>query len=77
MREGIIGGGAAGMMCAATINENNPAAEVFLIEKNDSLGNKVIISGGGRCNVTTGIEEVKPVLKKAFSGELWECPNYY
>ena len=64
MRIGIIGGGAAGMMCAATINEQNPEAEVFLIEKNNSLGKKVIISGGGRCNVTTGIQEVSIVLEK-------------
>lgn len=64
MRIAIIGGGAAGMMVAATINENNPEVEVFLLEKNDSLGKKVIISGGGRCNVTTGIEDIKAVLAK-------------
>lgn len=64
MRIAIIGGGAAGMMCAATINENSPETEVFLLEKNDSLGKKVIISGGGRCNVTTGLEDIKAVLAK-------------
>lgn len=64
MRIAIIGGGAAGMMCAATIAENNPKMEVFLIERNNSLGKKVIISGGGRCNVTTGIEDIKIVLQK-------------
>jgi len=64
MRVGIIGGGAAGMMCAATIVEEHPDMEVFLIEKNSSLGKKVIISGGGRCNVTTGIEDLKLVLTK-------------
>jgi predicted Rossmann fold flavoprotein len=69
MRIAVIGGGAAGMMAAATINETNPEAEVFLIEKNDSLGKKVIISGGGRCNVTTGITDIKTVLKKYPRGE--------
>ncbi len=64
MRIAIIGGGASGMMCAATINENNPSVEVFLLEKNDSLGKKVIISGGGRCNVTTGLQDIKIVLSK-------------
>ncbi|MFA6105366.1 MAG: aminoacetone oxidase family FAD-binding enzyme [Patescibacteria group bacterium] len=63
MKIAIIGGGAAGMMCAATINELSPKAEVFLIEKNTSLGKKVIISGGGRCNVTTGLEDVKRILE--------------
>jgi predicted Rossmann fold flavoprotein len=69
MRVAIIGGGAAGMMAAATINEYSPETEVFLIEKNDSLGKKVIISGGGRCNVTTGISDIKTVLKKYPRGE--------
>ncbi|MFA7314711.1 MAG: NAD(P)/FAD-dependent oxidoreductase [Candidatus Magasanikbacteria bacterium] len=64
MKIAIVGGGAAGMMCAATIVEEYPNVEIFLIEKNSSLGKKVIISGGGRCNVTTGIEDLKLVLTK-------------
>lgn len=64
MKIAIIGGGAAGMMAAATINENKPQTEVFLIEKNASLGKKVIISGGGRCNVTTGLQDISTVLSK-------------
>lgn len=64
MRIAIIGGGAAGLMAAATANELNPKADIFLLEKNNELGKKVIISGGGRCNVTTGIEEITEVLQK-------------
>lgn len=64
MRIAVIGGGAAGMMAATTINETNYEAEVFLLEKNNELGKKVIISGGGRCNVTTGIEDITEVLQK-------------
>lgn len=64
MRVAIIGGGAAGLMCAAAIREADPSAEAFLIERNDGLGKKVIISGGGRCNVTTGLPDVKEVLAK-------------
>lgn len=46
----VIGGGAAGMMAAiAASNENT---NVELIEKNDSLGRKLFITGKGRCNVT-------------------------
>lgn len=52
---GIIGGGAAGMMAGATIKELDPSMPVIIFDKNDHLGAKVIISGGGRCNVTTGI----------------------
>lgn len=65
MKIAIIGGGAAGMMCAATLAEkHDDNVSVFLIEKNSILGNKVIISGGGRCNVTTGIKDTEEVLKK-------------
>lgn len=64
MRVAIIGGGAAGLMAAATLHEDDPSVEIFLIERNDGLGKKVIISGGGRCNVTTGIRDVKTILTK-------------
>jgi predicted Rossmann fold flavoprotein len=63
MRIGIIGGGAAGMMAAVAVKENLPEAEVILFEKNKYLGAKVSISGGGRCNVTTGIFDVRKLLE--------------
>lgn len=69
MKIAIIGGGAAGMMAAAAIIEKSPQTEVSLIEKNAVLGRKVTISGGGRCNVTTGISDVREVLKKYPRGE--------
>jgi len=60
----MIGGGAAGLMAVAAAHEADPSVEIFLIEKNDELGKKVIISGGGRCNVTTGIRDIRTVLAK-------------
>jgi len=74
MRIAIIGGGAAGMMCAATVNEEYPDVEVFLFEKNPGLGKKVLISGGGRCNVTTGIDDLSIVAKKYPRGEKFLRP---
>jgi len=64
MRIAVIGGGAAGLMAAAAIHENCPDVEAYLIEGNDGLGKKVIISGGGRCNVTTGLRDIRAVLSK-------------
>ena len=64
MKIAVIGGGAAGLMAAATIKEFSPETEVFLIEKNNQLGKKVIISGGGRCNLTTGWDDIKLILSK-------------
>lgn len=64
----VVGAGAAGLMAAtitATIaRENDSNAQVILVEKNKILGHKVIISGGGRCNVTTGIRDVRELLKR-------------
>lgn len=62
-RVGIVGGGAAGMMVAATLLERNFPGEIYVMEKNSVLGRKVIISGGGRCNVTTGEADVRKVFK--------------
>lgn len=64
MNVAIIGGGAAGLMAAAAIHETHPDGRISLLEKNDSLGKKVVISGGGRCNVTTGITDVRTVLTR-------------
>jgi predicted Rossmann fold flavoprotein len=60
----IIGGGAAGLMAGAALHEIDPRAEIFILEKNDALGKKIIISGGGRCNITTGLLDIKIVLAK-------------
>jgi len=65
----IIGGGAAGLMAAATIGEFDSNAEVFLLEKNDELGKKVLISGGGRCNFTTGLDDLRQVLARYPRGD--------
>jgi predicted Rossmann fold flavoprotein len=46
----IIGAGAAGMMCAATAGQRG--ARVMLIDHYHKLGEKIRISGGGRCNFT-------------------------
>ena len=46
----VIGAGAAGMMCAATAGQRG--RRVLLIEHYHKLGEKIRISGGGRCNFT-------------------------
>lgn len=46
----VIGGGPAGMMAAGRAAELG--ADVILLEKNSSLGKKLLLTGGGRCNLT-------------------------
>jgi predicted Rossmann fold flavoprotein len=46
----ILGGGAAGLMCA--IEAGRRGRRVAVLEHADRLGKKILISGGGRCNFT-------------------------
>jgi predicted Rossmann fold flavoprotein len=46
----IIGGGAAGLMCA--IETGKRGRRVLIIERSGQIGKKILISGGGRCNFT-------------------------
>ena len=48
----VIGGGPAGMMAAIKAAEELGPKTVCIIEKNDSLGKKLLMTGGGRCNIT-------------------------
>lgn len=53
----VIGGGPAGIMAAIAASKNS--SKVILLEKNPSLGRKLLITGGGRCNITNS----KPIKK--------------
>ena len=68
----VIGGGAAGIMSACVAAENfkklNPEkkrnAKILLIEKNFSLGKKLLITGKGRCNITTSDTNINNFIEK-------------
>ncbi|MDO5849798.1 MAG: aminoacetone oxidase family FAD-binding enzyme [Methanobacteriaceae archaeon] len=48
----IIGGGPSGMLAAIKAAEDlEGGEEIVLIEKNDTLGKKLLLTGGGRCNI--------------------------
>ena len=49
----VIGGGPAGMMAAITASQNKN--KVILIEKMQTLGRKLLITGKGRCNITSSL----------------------
>ncbi len=48
----IVGGGAAGMSLAIEAARENPQAKVEIIEKNSSLGKKLLATGNGKCNIS-------------------------
>ncbi|QQR76535.1 NAD(P)/FAD-dependent oxidoreductase [Candidatus Nomurabacteria bacterium] len=57
----VVGGGASGMMAAGVAAENGK--RVLILEKNQSLGEKLKITGGGRCNITNAEEDLRTLLK--------------
>ncbi len=56
----VVGGGASGMMAAGIAAENGK--RVLLLEKNEELGKKLAISGGGRCNIFNAEEDERELL---------------
>ena len=54
MKIAVIGGGAAGLLCAAECGAMG--ADVTLYEKNEKVGRKLAITGKGRCNLTNDCE---------------------
>ncbi len=57
----VIGGGASGMMAAGRAAEMG--ARVMLLEKNKKLGEKLRITGGGRCNITNATYDIRALLQ--------------
>lgn len=50
----VVGGGPAGMMAA--IKASQEGNDVYLLEKNNKLGKKLLITGKGRCNITSSLD---------------------
>ena len=58
----VIGGGPAGMMAA--IFARARGKRTLLLEKNKTLGKKLLITGGGRCNITNNKSDVRSMLSQ-------------
>ena len=63
----VIGGGASGLMAAGrageVLKQSGKGGKVLLLEKNKKLGEKLKITGGGRCNITNAECDVRELLK--------------
>jgi hypothetical protein len=62
----VLGAGAAGLMCA--IEAGKRGRRVAVLESNDRIGRKILISGGGRCNFTN--------VDCSFDNFLSDNPNF-
>ena len=48
----IVGGGAAGLVAGIEAKTQNPNLKVALLEQEDRVGKKLLVTGNGRCNLT-------------------------
>ena len=68
----VVGGGPAGMMAAITASKQGH--QVTLIEKMPSLGRKLLITGKGRCNITSSLDMSKFIENTPTNGKfLYSC----
>src|SRR3989344_3463943 len=65
----VVGGGASGLMAAGRAAERG--LRVLLLEKNKRLGEKLKITGGGRCNITNAEENERLLLSHYGEAERW------
>ena len=76
MKVVVIGGGPAGMMSAITSAENGN--RVIIFEKMNSLGRKLLITGKGRCNITSALPIDEFIANTPGNGQfLYSCFKNY
>lgn len=57
----VVGGGPAGIMASVVAAQKGKS--ILLMEKNNCLAKKLLISGKGRCNLTNAIEDIEEFLR--------------
>lgn len=65
MNIAVVGGGAAGFFAAIAAKQNNPEARVTIFERGQKVLAKVLVTGGGRCNLTNSFARIGD-LKQAY-----------
>lgn len=67
----VVGGGAAGMMAAGRAAELG--VRVLLVEKTSRLGTKLLMTGGGRCNITNNADAKEFMAAYGKNGKFLSC----
>lgn len=73
----VAGGGAAGFFSAIRTAEKHPDWKILLLEKSAKLLSKVLISGGGRCNVTHHCFDPEELSKRYPRGGTYLLPHFW
>lgn len=70
----VVGAGPSGMMAALTASKNNN--DVILIERNEELGKKLKVTGGGRCNITNN-RDIEDFFEKVVTNRKFLYSSFY
>ncbi|TNE80534.1 MAG: aminoacetone oxidase family FAD-binding enzyme [Bacteroidetes bacterium] len=73
----VAGGGAAGFFSAIRTAEKHPNWKILILEKSAKLLSKVLISGGGRCNVTHHCFDVEELCLRYPRGGDYLKPHFW
>lgn len=72
MRIGIIGGGASAMILASKLKNG----DVTILERNNKLGKKLLLTGNGKCNYTNlDFDDIKKIYNNEFAIEIYNKYN--
>ena len=69
----VVGGGPAGIMASISASKQN---EVILIEKNNEIGKKLKLTGGGRCNITNN-RNIEDFFDKVVNNKKFLYSSFY
>lgn len=69
----VVGGGPAGIMAAISASKQN---EVILIERNNEVGKKLKLTGGGRCNITNN-RNIEDFFDKVVNNKKFLYSSFY
>ena len=70
----VVGGGPSGMMAALNASKSNH--EVILLERNGELGRKLLLTGGGRCNITNN-RDIEDFFDKVVNNKKFLYSRFY
>lgn len=59
----IIGGGPAGIMAGISAKTFHQKSKILILEKNNACGNKLVITGKSKCNLTTSITDIPSFIE--------------
>ncbi|MEF9990600.1 MAG: NAD(P)/FAD-dependent oxidoreductase [Romboutsia sp.] len=69
----VVGGGPSGMMAALIASKSH---DVVLIERNEELGKKLKVTGGGRCNLTNN-RDIEDFFDKVVNNKKFLYSSFY